>query len=61
MKGVVTMTAEEAFLKHKKAFETWTHGDIEQTWVDEAGNLCIEYSDGEWWHYNLENNQIVWW
>lgn len=55
------MTAEEAFLKHKKAFETWTHGDIEQTWVDEAGNLCIEYSDGEWWHYNLENNQIVWW
>ena len=26
--------------------------DIAKVWFDTQGNLCIEYADGNWWHYN---------
>lgn len=43
---------------HKKAVEQWEHGEIEKVWIDAQKNLCIEYTDGCWWHYN---NFGEWW
>lgn len=28
-------------------------------WYDENGNLCIQYSDHVWYHYNVERGE--WW
>ena len=37
---------------HKSAVEDWQNGEIEKIWFDHNGNLCIEYTSGNWWHYN---------
>ena len=43
---------------HKKACESWDNGDPVKTWFDQEGNLCIEYANGKWWHYNAAGE---WW
>lgn len=55
------MSANEFYTFHKSIFESWTHGDIAETWTDEAGNTCIRYSDGVWYHYRLENGEVIYW
>lgn len=50
--------AIEAYTRHKAASETWSEGNIKRTWVDDDGNLCIEYESGRWWHYNDKGE---WW
>ena len=32
--------------------------DIAKVWFDMDNNLCIEYADGSWWHYNERGE---WW
>lgn len=46
---------------HKNAFENWQEGIPVDDWVDKDGNVCIEYISGNWWHYKLENNKVIWW
>lgn len=50
--------AKELYESHKKAFEQWSEGEIKKIWIDNDGNICIEYDSGKWWHYN-ENGE--WW
>lgn len=61
MYGGGNMSANEFYTFHKSIFESWTHGDIAETWTDEAGNTCIRYSDGAWYHYRLENGEVIYW
>jgi hypothetical protein len=30
-----------------------------EAWYDEDNNLCVRYSDTEWYHYNIERGE--WW
>lgn len=47
---------------HKKAVENWNYGQIKKTWRDKAGNVCILYESGKWWHYKeTVNGNIEWW
>lgn len=43
---------------HKSAVEDWQNGEIEKIWFDHNGNLCTEYTSGNWWHYNEKGE---WW
>lgn len=52
LKSRMEQEAMKHFEQHKAACETWSHGDISKVWFDAAGNLCIEYEDGNYWHYN---------
>lgn len=49
--------ATTCFDNHRQAFEDWPHGDIKKVWY-EGDALCIEYADGQWWHYNGNGD---WW
>ncbi len=49
------------FDTHRKAFRNWEHGEPVRCWRDEQGVLCIEYEDGSWWHYKVENGELIWW
>lgn len=44
--------AQKCFSRHRQAVEQWTEGEISKVWFDGAGNLCIEYESGKWWHYD---------
>ena len=55
------MSVNEFYTFHKSVFEKWPHGDIKETWTDEAGNTCIRYSDNVWYHYRFENGEITFW
>ena len=56
------MSANEFYTFHKSIFESWTHGDIAETWTDDAGNTCIRYESGRWWHYKTtRNGEIEFW
>lgn len=37
---------------HKKSCDPWENGAPAKSWWDKEGNLCIEYKNGKWWHYN---------
>ena len=50
--------ASEMSELHMQAFESWSHGELKKAWFDSYGNLCIEYADGKWWHYNERGE---WW
>lgn len=52
LKAYLEQRAAEHYSSHKKAFEKWREGDISKVWIDNAGNICIEYESGNWWHYN---------
>lgn len=51
------------YAAHRQACETWTHGNINEVWYDDSGNLCIRYADGQWFHYhdNETGNGVEWW
>ena len=58
MDNYIKDTAKQYSNAHKCASERWTHGDIAQVWTDERDNICIQYEDGAWWHYNAKGE---WW
>lgn len=47
--------------EHRKAFDTWTHGEPKECWKDKLGIFCISYEDGKWWHYKDTENGLEWW
>ena len=49
---------EVYFNNHKQAFENWENGEPVKAWWDSNSNLCIEYENGKWWHYNEKGE---WW
>ena len=49
---------EVYFNNHKSAWENWENGEPVKAWWDSDGNLCIEYENGKWWHYNEKGE---WW
>lgn len=53
--------AAKAFETHQKACETWTHGNIDRVWYDHDNVLCVQYTDGQWWHYRHTADGIEWW
>lgn len=47
--------------EHKKAFETWEHGEPVKAFFDLEG-LKIYYTSGMYWHYRINNdNTVTWW
>lgn len=52
-----TLTAE-FYNNHKSAWENWENGEPVKAWFDSDNNLCIEYENGKWWHYNEKGE---WW
>lgn len=46
---------------HHKACETWTHGEPTRVWYDSQGNICIDYEDGNYWHYRDVPDGKEWW
>ena len=46
---------------HRAAFEVDKLGIIKQVGTDEDGNVCIKYSNGQWFHYRMVNDQLEWW
>lgn len=57
-KATMELTADEMSEKHKASVDKWTHGSPVKVWFDPFGNLCIEYWDGECWHYDKKGK---WW
>jgi len=55
------ITLQQAVQAHKQAYDVWPHGDVAANWVDDDGHLCVRYADGQWYHYSVEDNTIVWW
>lgn len=53
--------AQRYYQAHKSAFDCWNYGEIAEVWQDEDGILCIRYSSGAWYHYTIQDNEIVWW
>ena len=49
---------EVYFNNHKSAWENWENGEPVKVWWDSNNNLCIEYENGKWWHYNEKGE---WW
>ena len=49
---------EVYFNDHKSAWENWENGEPVKAWWDNNNNLCIEYENGKWWHYNEKGE---WW
>ena len=46
---------------HIDACKTWEHGRIDCVTTDAAGNVCVHYEDGIWFHYSEGPDGIVWW
>lgn len=46
---------------HRAAFEVDRLGIIKKIATDEEGNICIKYSNGQWFHYRMVNDQLEWW
>lgn len=61
MYGGGKMSAIDFYAFHKSIFESWNHGEIDETWTDDAGNTCIRYIDGSWYHYRIENGEVIFW
>lgn len=47
--------------KHFHSCEVWEHGEPVKVWIDDDNILCIQYADGQWWHYEGIGNSIRWW
>ena len=62
MQTVIKKTMEkltaECYQNHKSAWENWENGEPVKALWDSDGNLCVEYENGKWWHYN---EQGEWW
>ena len=48
----------ECYQNHKSSWENWENGKPVKAWWDNDGNLCVEYENGKWWHYNEKGE---WW
>ncbi len=57
VKAMMNQLAARVFEKHKKDVGKWLHGEIKKAWFDHD-NICIEYQDGTYWHYNWKGE---WW
>lgn len=55
------MTAKQFYNFHRSLFENWEYGEIEETWKDADGNICIKYTSGNWWHYSVNEQGIIFW
>lgn len=55
------MSAIEFCEFHKSIYDDWVHGEMAEVWTDDAGNTCIRYSDGVWYHYRIENGEVIFW
>ena len=55
------MTAKQFYNFHRSQFDTWEHGEIKKTWIDENGNTCIMYQSGKWWHYKNKDGKVIFW
>ena len=55
------MTAKQFYNFHRSQFDTWEHGEIKKTWIDENGNVCIMYQSGKWWHYKNKDGKVIFW
>ena len=53
--------AQICFQAHRAAFDFWSYGDIDRIWNDENDVLCIRYSSGAWWHYDIVDGEVIWW
>lgn len=53
--------ARAYFDAHKAGCEEWTHGLPEKIWREGEDVLCIEYTDGSWWHYQNTKDGLEWW
>ncbi len=53
--------ARAYFDAHKAGCEEWTHGLPEKIWREGGDVLCIEYTDGSWWHYQNTKDGLEWW
>lgn len=57
---MATLTSEYCYNQHKAAFEVWQYGKPISSKY-ENGVIIIEYQNGTWFHYKLENNRLIWW
>ena len=46
---------------HKAAFEVDRQGVVKNVATDEDGNICIKYSNGQWFHYRMNGETLEWW
>lgn len=55
--------AEHYAEEHKKAFESWTHGEIVDAWLHKGNEkvVCVRYEDGRYWHYEETQDGLKWW
>lgn len=61
-KGGNYMTAEQFYNFHRSQLDGWEHGEIKEVWTDADCNTCIRYTDGKWWHYNVDKKEnIIFW
>lgn len=58
---LITAKAQKYAEIHKAAFEVDRLGIIKQIATDNEGNICIKYSNGQWFHYRMVNDQLEWW
>lgn len=57
---MTTLTTKSCYEQHKTAFEAWGYGEpIESRHENDI--LIIKYQSGDWFHYKLENNRLIWW
>lgn len=58
---VTNPAVQKAYKKHSRIFEKWREGEPKEAWYDEAGNLCIRYKSGMWWHYSNIDHAMTYW
>lgn len=54
-------------LQHKAVWGKWDKGEPVDHWYDDEGNICIKYTNGEWFHYRMNPGDegqapfLSWW
>lgn len=47
---------------HWRMYDRWLNGKPVHCWYDVAGNICIKYESGAWWHYRVTKKEgLEWW
>lgn len=63
MKHIAKINYLECVKAHKKVNEELR--TPAETWIDEYGYTCIKWHTNNgsevWYHYAIENNEIIWW
>lgn len=47
-----------AYNAHKKAFKNWNMGEPIKCWESDDCDICVEYENGEWFHYEGEGLRL---